>query len=50
VDVYQKGKANIWAGKTKSSFEDFKVYGPDIEGLKDKLLSHKTRRQWLRGT
>ena len=32
VDVYQKGKAGIWAGKTKSSFDNFKVYGPDIEG------------------
>ena len=32
LDVYDKGKVGIWAWETKASFDDFKVYGPDIEG------------------
>ena len=32
LDVYKKGKVGIWAWETKASFDDFKVYGPDIEG------------------
>jgi len=28
----KKGNTGIWARKTKSSFEDCKVYDPDIEG------------------
>ena len=32
LGVYDKGKVGIWAWQTKASFDDFKVYGPDIEG------------------
>ena len=32
LDVYDKGKVGIWAWQSKASFDDFKVYGPDIEG------------------
>jgi hypothetical protein len=30
--VYDKGKVGLWAWQSKASFDDFKVYGPDIEG------------------
>ena len=29
---YVAGKVGVWAWQTKGSFDDFKVYGPDIEG------------------
>ena len=32
LDVYKKGEVGIWAWETKASFDDFKVYGPGIEG------------------
>jgi len=32
LDVYKKGKVGLWAWQSKASFDDFKVYGPDIEG------------------
>ena len=32
LDVYKKGRVGIWAWETKASFDDFKVYGPGIEG------------------
>ena len=32
LDVYKKGKVGLWAWESKASFDDFKVYGPDIEG------------------
>jgi hypothetical protein len=38
---YLGGKVGVWAWQTKGSFDDFRVYGPDIEGtavnFQDKL-------------
>ena len=29
---YNKGKIGVWCWETQASFDDFKVYGPGIEG------------------
>ena len=30
---YKKGKVGVWAWTTRASFDDLKVYGPDIESV-----------------
>ena len=45
---YNKGKIGVWCWETQASFDDFKVYGPEIRGTvvepqNDKTITQKQR-------